>query len=157
MKLVEKHMIYTPKKISKPWGHELWLADGDRTPYATKLIHFKAGNRTSLQVHKFKYETTYVTNGFGKLLVSIEPFDISKFLLNGMTNEEILAFEEKMKSIDLYPNMLFDIKPNYVHRIIATTDLDFIESSTIELDDVIRIQDDNGRGNGKIINEHIGY
>ena len=49
----------TTKKITKHWGHELWIADGIRTPYALKRILFKAGNRTSLQVHQYKFETNY--------------------------------------------------------------------------------------------------
>jgi len=150
-------MIFEPKKITKPWGHEIWLADGNRTPYATKIIFFKAGNRTSLQVHRCKFETTFVTKGTGKLLVSNAPFNTDEFLSIGMTHTEILQYEQNMKVIDLYPNLLFDIKPNYVHRIIAHTDLEFIESSTVELDDVIRLQDDTGRGNGKILSEHLGY
>ena len=48
------------KKVNKHWGYELWIADGSVTPYASKRILFKAGNRTSLQVHEYKIETNYV-------------------------------------------------------------------------------------------------
>ena len=51
------------KTVNKPWGNELWIADGVRTPYALKRILFKSGNRTSLQVHEYKFETNYVLSG----------------------------------------------------------------------------------------------
>ena len=62
-------MITTNKKlVKKPWGHELWIADGTHTPYASKRILFLAGNRTSLQVHEYKIETNYVLSGTGMIL-----------------------------------------------------------------------------------------
>lgn len=142
------------KKISKPWGHELWIADGVRTPYALKRILFKEGNRTSLQVHQYKFETNYVLSGTGKLYRSKEPFDIERFLKNGMTPQEVLDYESTFDIIDLVPGVVFDNEPHYVHRVVATTDLEFIEASTIELDDVIRLQDDGGRTHGRIQKEH---
>lgn len=142
------------KIVNKHWGHELWIADGIRTPYALKKILFKAGNRTSLQVHRYKFETTYVLSGTGKLYRSKELFDIDKFLAIGMTDEEVLKFEQTFDVIDLNEGMAFDIKPGYVHRVVASTDLTFIESSTCELDDVVRLQDDKGRTHGKINYEH---
>jgi mannose-6-phosphate isomerase-like protein (cupin superfamily) len=142
------------KLVNKHWGHELWIADGVRTPYALKKILFKAGNRTSLQVHREKMETTYVLSGTGKLYRSKEIIDIDGFLEKGMTDEEVLKYEHTFDVIDLYEGVAFDIKPGYVHRVVATTDLTFIEASTIELDDVIRLQDDKGRKHGKIAYEH---
>lgn len=142
------------KIVNKHWGHELWIADGVRTPYALKKILFKAGNRTSLQVHREKFETTYVLSGTGKLHRSKELFDIDAYLKNGMTEEEVILFERTFDVIDLYEGMAFDIKPGYVHRVVANTDLTFIEASTEHLDDVIRLQDDKGRTHGKINYEH---
>ena len=49
---------------------------------------------------------------------------------------------------------MFNVKPGYVHRVMATTDLEFMETSTTELDDVIRLQDDAGRTHGRISYEH---
>jgi mannose-1-phosphate guanylyltransferase len=142
------------KLVNKHWGHELWIADGVRTPYALKKILFKAGNRTSLQVHREKMETTYVLSGTGKLYRSKEIIDIDGFLEKGMTDEEVLKYEHTFDVIDLFEGVAFDVKPGYVHRVVATTDLTFIEASTIELDDVIRLQDDKGRKHGKIAHEH---
>lgn len=142
------------KLVNKHWGHELWIADGVRTPYALKKILFKSGNRTSLQVHRYKVETTYVLSGTGKLYRSKELFDIDQYLKVGMTEEEVIKYEQTFDVIDLYEGMAFDIKPGYVHRVVANTDLTFIEASTEHLDDVIRLQDDKGRKHGKIDYEH---
>jgi len=142
------------KKVNKHWGHEIWISDGTETPYALKRILFKAGNRTSLQVHKFKFETNYVLSGYGKLVQSREPFDIDKFLQTGMTAAEVEIFESTCLITELTPDYRFNIKPGIVHRVIATSDLEFIEVSTPELDDVYRLQDDQGRTHGRILYEH---
>ena len=142
------------QKINKHWGHELWIADGVRTPYALKRILFKAGNRTSLQVHKFKFETNYVLSGTGLLYRSKESFDIDTFLNNGMTIAQVIEYESSFDIIELTEGVSFDVHPGFVHRVVATTDLEFIEASTIELDDVIRLQDDGGRTHGRISYEH---
>jgi mannose-6-phosphate isomerase-like protein (cupin superfamily) len=142
------------KKVSKHWGHELWIADGIRTPYALKRILFKAGNRTSLQVHQHKFETNYVLSGTGKLYRSKEVFDIDAFLINGLTSEQVREYESSFEIIELSEGLSFDVHPGFVHRVVATTDLEFIEASTTELDDVIRLQDDSGRTHGRISYEH---
>ena len=142
------------KHVTKPWGHELWIADGSTTPYAAKRILFKAGNRTSLQVHEHKIETNYVLNGEGILHLSIEPLDVKKFLIEGMTAMQVEQYENTFAVIELFPGTVFNVYPGFVHRVIAKTDLEFIETSTTELDDVIRLQDDSGRTHGRISREH---
>jgi mannose-1-phosphate guanylyltransferase len=142
------------KKVTKHWGHELWIADGSVTPYASKRILFKAGNRTSLQVHEYKIETNYVLSGTGTLHRSREPLDIAKFLEQGMTSKQVEEYETTFDVIELKEGVVFNVTPGYVHRVIATTDLEFMETSTTELDDVIRLQDDAGRTHGRINYEH---
>lgn len=142
------------KTVNKPWGNELWIADGERTPYALKRILFKAGNRTSLQVHEYKFETNYVLSGSGKLYKSKEILNIADFLVNGMSEQDVKNYENFFDIIDLEPGVVFDVAPGFVHRVVAVSDLEFIEASTPHLDDVIRLQDDQGRTHGKIDNEH---
>ena len=142
------------KKVTKHWGHELWIADGSHTPYALKRILFKAGNRTSLQVHKYKIETNYVLSGTGKLYISKDVLNIDYFLENGMTDKEVIEYENTFKVIDLHEGVIVDIKPGFVHRVVPETDLEFMEVSTNHLDDVYRLQDDHGRTHGKINYEH---
>lgn len=142
------------KKVNKHWGYELWIADGVSTPYASKRILFKAGNRTSLQVHEYKFETNYVLSGTGFLHKSKEPLNIAEFLNNGMTAKQVEEYEATFEVIELKEGVVFNMAPGYVHRVVATTDLEFMETSTPELDDVIRLQDDQGRTHGRISYEH---
>jgi mannose-6-phosphate isomerase-like protein (cupin superfamily) len=142
------------KLVTKHWGHEVWIADGTTTPYALKRILFKAGNRTSLQVHQHKVETNYVLSGTGTLVISNDVLDIDNFLANPVTEQEIAEYESTMAIIQLEPGTVFNVQPGFVHRVIATTDLEFIEASTTELDDVIRLQDDQNRTHGRIDHEH---
>jgi mannose-6-phosphate isomerase-like protein (cupin superfamily) len=146
--------IQNPKTVTKPWGNELWIADGVRTPYALKRILFKAGFRSSLQVHKYKYETNYVLSGTGVLQLRSEIFNCEDYLAS---SQQSLILEESLqtlKDIQIRSGDVIDVKPGQIHRVIATTDLVFIEASTIELDDVIRLSDDASRGHGKIESEH---
>lgn len=147
-------MIIEPKLVKKPWGEEIWLADGVRTPYATKRIFFKAGNQTSLQVHQKKYETNYVLSGTGFLLISEHYFNCKLYLSGNMQQDEVDFEIAQLKQIPLFPGVIFDVSPGHLHRVIAETNLTFIETSTPELDDVIRLQDDTGRANGRIESEH---
>ena len=146
--------IQNPKTVTKPWGNELWIADGVRTPYALKRILFKAGFRSSLQVHKYKYETNYVLSGTGVLQLRSELFNCEDYLAS---SEQSLILEESLqtlKNIQIRSGDVIDVKPGQIHRVIAFTDLVFIEASTKELDDVIRLVDDASRGHGKIESEH---
>jgi mannose-6-phosphate isomerase len=61
---------------------------------------------------------------------------------------------EPCRELPLGPGHIVHVKPGQVHRIQAVTDLVLLEVSTPELDDVIRIEDDADRGNGRILREH---
>jgi mannose-6-phosphate isomerase-like protein (cupin superfamily) len=138
--------------VKKHWGHETWLSNDGR--YALKRILFLGGHRTSLQVHQFKHETNHVISGTGKLYYSEDVFDINKFLENGMTSKEVEEYEKTLSVLDLEPGVTFIMHPGQVHRVVALTDLEFIEASSPELDDVFRLQDDQGRTHGRISYEH---
>jgi mannose-1-phosphate guanylyltransferase len=146
--------IQNPKNVSKPWGNELWIADGVRTPYALKRITFKKGFRSSLQVHKYKFETNYVLSGTGKLQLRDEIFDCEEYLASPQKKLMLEAALSTLKEIEIKPGDVIDVRPGQIHRVIAVTDLVFIEASTKELDDVIRLADDASRGHGKIDSEH---
>ena len=146
--------IQSPKTVSKPWGNELWIADGIRTPYALKRIFFKAGFRSSLQVHMFKFETNYVLSGTGILQLRSENFNYEEYLASSQKNMILDNALQTLREIQIKPGDVIDVKPGQIHRVIAISDLVFIEASTPELDDVIRLADDASRGHGKIDSEH---
>ncbi len=70
------------------------------------------------------------------------------------SNQEISNILNNLKKEELTPGKVFHVKPCMIHRIEAVTDLILLETSTIELDDVIRINDEWGRQDGKIKKEH---
>ena len=146
--------IIKPKIVTKPWGNEHWLADGIRTPYALKKITFLKGQQSSLQVHKFKYETNYVLSGHGILLLREEIFDVDKYLASDHKSSFQAEINNGLRELLINSGDVIDVKPGQIHRVVAKSDLIFIEASTSELDDVIRLSDDTGRGHGKIQSEH---
>jgi len=120
------------KTVSKPWGKEIWLELNDK--YCYKRIYINAGTRTSYQYHENKLETNYIIDGEAEV-----------WLENDSGEIEI----KKMKKDDS-----FTVIPPRKHRVIALTDIILQEVSTPEVDDVIRIEDDSDRGDGKIVSEH---
>lgn len=109
------------RRIDKPWGHELVWAETDR--YVGKVLHIKKGHCLSRQYHNKKDETFYVQAGTMELEIGERG-------------------EEKMR---LEVGQGYHCKPLTVHRMIAITDVDVLEASTPELDDVVRLEDAYGR------------
>ena len=110
------------KRVEKPWGHELWWAHTER--YVGKLLHIKAGHQLSLQYHKVKDETIMVQSG--ELAFEVE--------------EGGQMVTKQMKVGEVY-----HITPLTKHRMRAITDVDVLEVSTPEVEDVVRLQDSYGR------------
>lgn len=103
----------------KPWGSEQILQINPR--YVLKRITMKKGHQCSYQFHKKKHETIYALKG--RLTVVIEGAEL---ILN--EGEHI------------------DIKPKTKHRMRATrTDCVYLEASTPELHDIVRLDDDYNR------------
>lgn len=142
------------KLVKKPWGEEMWIADGISTPYALKRILFRSGNRSSLHVHQFKVETNLVIQGNGVFQISREEFETETFLKLGQPEIMVEELLNKLDEIEIGPGDTITVQPGFVHRVIAKSDLVFAECSSCELTDVVRLQDDSNRGNGKISSEH---
>ena len=54
-------MSFEPKRVEKPWGHEIWWARTER--YVGKILHVKKGECLSLQYHNVKDETIMLQSG----------------------------------------------------------------------------------------------
>jgi mannose-6-phosphate isomerase len=109
-----------PKKVKKPWGWELWFAHTRH--YVGKIIFIKKGHRLSLQRHRFKHETIYTQKG-------------SWLLILGNQKRRMSAGDFQV------------ISPGRVHRFCAPYgDVHLLEVSTPQVNDVIRLEDDYGRG-----------
>jgi hypothetical protein len=130
------------KRVVKPWGHEIWVT-GESPRYALKEIAIRAGTRTSLQFHRKKRETIVLFSGRARL----------HFLKRGGAPPDRVRAED-IEARDFGPVTSVDVAPGTVHRLEALTDVIFCEASTPELDDVVRLQDDAGRPDGRIDAEH---
>lgn len=143
------------KTVAKPWGQEKWIqqGEGDHT-YVLKEIILKQGFKTSLQVHKYKAETNYILEGTGELVYSNVKLDCDKYVAGKYSNTEMDAILTDLQFQPYGPGSVMTIEPGTIHRMIAHTDLRFVEASTTHLDDVIRLQDDANRTHGRIDSEH---
>ncbi len=105
--------------INKPWGYEEILETNPN--YTVKRLFMKKGHQCSFQYHKKKQETIITLEG--NLIILLEDGEIT--LNTG-------------KSIT--------IKPFEKHRMLAKNeDCLYLECSTSELDDVVRVEDDYDR------------
>jgi mannose-6-phosphate isomerase len=110
------------RRVDKPWGYELIWAQTER--YVGKILHINAGQELSRQYHNVKDETFLVETGEMDLEIG-----------SGADKKT-----QRMKARDAY-----HCPPKTIHRMIAVTDVDVIEVSTPELDDVVRLEDAYGR------------
>ena len=110
--------VSTAKIVEKPWGREIWYAH--EREYAGKILEIKKGFRSSLQYHEKKKETMYVLEGEIRII-------------------------KKDGELTLKEGESVTINPGEMHRIVPLRDSKILESSTPELDDVIRVEDDYNR------------
>lgn len=108
---------------NKPWGSEELLEKNDK--YVVKKLFMKAGHSCSLQYHERKHETFYVLSG--RLMLSVG---------DAVDNLDGYVFE---------PGRYLALPPGKIHKMSAIEDCFYLECSTPELDDVIRLQDAYGR------------
>ena len=129
-------------RVAKPWGHELWL-NGEHPGYCLKEILLTAGNRTSLQYHERKEETIVLFSGRVRLGFEAKARD---------ENDVVLPVHLGQAAISAVS--VIHVAPRVLHRLEAVTDVLLYEASTPHLDDVIRVQDDTARHDGRILSEH---
>lgn len=109
--------------IEKPWGREEVVEINER--YMVKKLTMLAGHRCSLQYHNVKKETIYVLSGVLKII-------------QGQSQD---ALVEKL----YYAGDTITIPPRLIHRMEAVDDSVYLEASTPEMDDVVRLVDDYQR------------
>ena len=113
------------RQIDKPWGRELLFIHTDR--YAGKLLIIEAGRRLSLQYHRDKDEAFYLHEGRLRL---------------------VLERDGELRTEELGPGEARHIPAGTRHRFEAVERCVLFEVSTPELEDVVRLEDDYGRGDG---------
>jgi len=106
--------------IDKPWGKEEVIEINDR--YMVKKLTMWKDHRCSLQYHNIKCETIYVLSG--KLRI-----------YTGLT-------QDKLDSKIYQASETLTLLPGIIHRMEAVEDSVYLEASTPEMDDVVRLVDD---------------
>ena len=105
--------------IEKPWGKEELLEKNEK--YMFKRLTMNEGHACSLQYHELKVETIYLLRGVLKVYMG----------------DNVDSLEE----IIMKPNDVITLDPNKIHRMEAIKDSVYLEASTPEIEDVIRLQD----------------
>ena len=111
------------KIIKKPWGQEELIELNDK--YMVKKLTMWSGHRCSLQLHKVKKETIYVLSG----------------VLRITQGNSLDTLEAKLYN----PGDTITIPTGLIHRMEAVEDAIYLEASTPEIDDVVRLVDDYQR------------
>jgi len=112
-----------PRKVKKPWGHEELIEYNDK--YVVKKLFMKKNECCSLQYHKIKKETIYVLSGKLKLYIGRSKDDLDTMILS--------------------PGDNITINPYIVHRMEGIEDSYYLETSTNEIYDVVRLDDKYNR------------
>ena len=111
------------KFVEKPWGSETLIEYNDK--YVVKKLFMKKNHKCSIQYHNLKKETVYVLSGKLKLYIG----------------KDINNLEERIMTV----NDTITINPLTIHRMEAIEDSVYLETSTNELWDVVRLKDEYGR------------
>lgn len=109
--------------IKKPWGSEI-LIEHNRF-YVLKKLTMKKNHQCSLQFHKKKKETIYILSGLLEI-------SYGKKITN-------------LKSKNFKPGESITLNPKIIHRMKAIKDSVYLEASTSQLKDVVRLIDDYRR------------
>lgn len=110
--------------VEKPWGREEIIEVNDA--YCVKRLTMNAGCQCSYQYHLEKVETIYVVYGY--LYITIEDDSDTKLEKTYSAGDTIT------------------IQPGTKHRMRAgATQAIYVECSTPQLEDVVRVEDDYGR------------
>lgn len=109
--------------IEKPWGKEEILEINDK--YMVKKLTMWAGHRCSLQYHNVKKETIYVLSGVLKIVQG--------------------PSQDALEQNNYCAGDTITIAPGLIHRMEGVEDAVYLEASTPEMDDVVRLEDDYQR------------
>ena len=112
--------------INTPWGSEELIEINDN--YMMKKLTMLKGHKCSLQYHNQKCETIYVLSGDLRIYIGKD-----------------LKSEKNLSSKIYKSGETITLTPGIVHRMEAVSDSVYLEASTPEMDDVVRLVDDYDR------------
>ena len=110
---------FKPKKVEKPWGHEIWLANNEKENYCAKILFIEKNKSTSMHYHLQKHETMFVLEG--------------KLMVDGLLNRHTQSYKFSMSAKQ---GESMEIERGRAHKLIADgEDLTIIEASTFHKDE----------------------
>ena len=109
--------------IKKPWGKEEIIEINEK--YMVKKLTMWKEHRCSLQFHNHKKETIYVLSGKLRIVSGPNQNDLKEKIY--LTGDSIT------------------ISPGTIHRMEGVEDSVYLEASTAEMNDVVRLVDDYDR------------
>ena len=109
--------------IKKPWGQEEVIEINEK--YMVKKLTMWKDHRCSLQYHNHKKETIYVLSGQLRIISGPDQNNLTGTIYK--------------------PGDSITIAPGTVHRMEGAEDSVYLEASTPEMDDVVRLVDDYDR------------
>lgn len=115
-----KKSLKNIETVKRPWGFFTRYTKND--PSTVKIISVHAGASLSLQYHHDREEFWHILSGTGTVIIGKKKY-VAK------------------------PGKEFSVPPQVLHRISATTPLQFLEIATgyFEETDIVRVQDSYGR------------
>jgi len=126
---MEQPGFYSPKHVSKPWGHEVifghYKAGSGAEGYLGKLLHVQKGHSLSLQYHGSKTETLMLL--YGKVRVTLG------------------KDEDSLERRVLDVHTVLHVARGYLHRLEALENSCIVEVSTPYPNDTVRLEDLYGR------------
>jgi len=116
---VEAFKASTPQIVSKSWGHEKIIFNGQ---YCLKVLVFHARTNSSFHYHKKKHETFYVQKG--EILFGVCNSDDPSSLVEHRLRE----------------GESFTVPPGVRHQFYAITEAEILEGSTFHDEaDTVRV------------------
>ena len=106
----------------KPWGEDIFLHENE--VFSVRLLKIRKGEAVSLHYHTKKIEALYVIKGTAEYTLIKDNVETKSILKQG----------------DLIHH-----RPYEIHRQRALEEFHILEISTLDIHDIIRIEDDYGR------------
>ncbi len=106
----------------KPWGEDIFLYENE--VFSIRLLKIKKGHAVSLHYHTRKHEALYVIKGSAEYYLLSEGIETIRIIKAG--------------------DLIYH-KPYEIHRQRALEEFHILEISTLDINDIVRIEDDYGR------------
>lgn len=109
---------FKPKKVKKPWGYEIWLANNINNNYCAKILFIEKNKSTSMHYHLQKHETFYVLEG--------------DLMVDGLGDRHSTSYKF---SLNAKEGESMEMERGHPHKLIANEkDTILIEASTFHQD-----------------------